>query len=247
MLAAMTLFSCDLANGNNDGPDDKDKIETGSYAPVANAANVNVTVATPSKKFNDDFTYAEFAQAVKDAYANGTMDKMSLNENKTWSLGMDATALIPMSTPPTKAGSFIDIPGNYGVDASLFTWSYSLDIVMLSMPREAGEQILKDLLPANFDFLFEETAALEQFNTGIFRVTSSAISLNFKYRFENGNTFVYVDAAMLSATLGKIKTVLDLIENPSNTLTEINEYITSYLEFLEDSETFEVGIWFKLG
>lgn len=246
LSSALLMFSCDTTPAEGgEGP------AAGKYLPVPEADHVSIKSNNPSGTFSGGQSYGDFAESISGQFADGTIEKLELNGDGSWSIKLDVAAFIPNAALPTKsaARNYLEIPGQYQIPSPGPTYSEVNGLLMLSVPRAAGEEILKDMLPEDYHFIFDNSnkdLILERFNKGVFRVTAGAISLNFKYREESGLTYIYIDKQMLDGTLSVIAGLLDLIENPTSQINDVIAYVNEYRDFLVSCSVFEVGTCFSL-
>lgn len=206
-------------------------------------------------------TNEEFIEDIENEFKEGGLDDLELNEDNTWSMTIKPSALIPGLIPPKyqEGEKFMTIPEGFTyADPSEFVYviDESKSLLQLKMPRRTGEDILMELLPSQFDYVFDpdnKSELLGKFVSGIFRVTNDYISLNYKYKVVDGVTTLYVDKDMMLTTLGYVKEIGDAAESHGAEMTvelrDILDHINNYIAFLQKCETFEVGTNFtpKLG
>lgn len=211
----------------------------------------------------DDEKAKEIEDDIKGDLGDGGIDDMVLGDNNTWSMKVKPSALIPGAIPDKyKANEeFVHIPFDFeadGADPADFKYEiYEADsYIMLKMPRDVGETILRRMLPDDFDYLFDDPEGqkiLKKFNKGLFRIDDKEgyISLNYMYRKNGTETLLYVDKTMMLGTLTPILELMNNIpgEDDIRTTVEFDEILLHMQEralFIQGCDTFEVGTNFQL-
>lgn len=252
--AAMLFASCDLLNGENDDvTEDKTITETGEYSVTDDGGHTVIELTNPEGEYKDGKTNQEFADELQTQFEDGVMDNLALNEDKTWSLDLSPDAFLPgLGENESSDKNPIEIPGKYGnADDFVYTQNKAGDMFLLEMPRESGEELLKDMLPDSMDYLFSSDSELggmilDRFSAGVFSVDKAddTMSLNFKYELdENGEMSLYIDAQMMKTTLNMALEVINYLgdDDKTESVRQAEQDIQDYLNFLDGCTKFELG------